>query len=152
MADVASLASVYNGRHAGNPEECVSRCWSVTFSLFAPVHFGRYRCTGASRSTWCRWTSCIMADVKAMTLVSEAMSHIVLAVGTGDGGQSRCPAPYLAKTRSCVPTMTNAPGNALSATARSSDARIASCIDDSRVKLSGASVNRLTTHNDGSRR
>ena len=73
-----------------------------------------------------------------MTFVSDAMSHIVRSVGTGDGAQSRWPAPYRARIRSCVPTITKAPGNALSATARSSEARIVSYIDGSRVTFGNA--------------
>ena len=80
------------GLHAGRPLWCVIRCRTVTFSLLAPVHSGRYFCTGASRSTLSVSTSCIIADVIPTTLVSDAMSHNVESVGRGDGAQSRWPA------------------------------------------------------------
>ena len=35
-AEAASVASLYSGRQAGSPEECVSRSRTVTFSLFGP--------------------------------------------------------------------------------------------------------------------
>ena len=34
IAEAASVASLYSGRHAGRPDECVSRSRTVTFSLF----------------------------------------------------------------------------------------------------------------------
>jgi hypothetical protein len=46
--------------------------------------------------------------------------------------------------------MTNAPGKALSATARSREARIESYIDASRARFNGTIE--PTTNNDGSRR
>jgi hypothetical protein len=54
------------------------------------------------------------------------MSHSVFSSGRGEGVQSRDPTPYDAITESRVPITANAPGNALSALARSSTARTVS--------------------------
>src|SRR6187431_1303967 len=63
-----------------------------------------------------------MAVVMPTTLVSDAMSHSVFSSGTGDGCQSSEPAPYETSTPSRLPITAKAPGNALSALARSSRA------------------------------
>src|SRR6185436_16128848 len=59
-------------------------------------------------------TSCIIADVVPITLVSDARSHSVWAFGFEDRRQSRCPTLPSASTPRESPITTYAPGKALS--------------------------------------